>query len=472
MSLKTKDLSIIISYLIVISLFILTLNNSFFWDTIQLGSKHAQYYYKNNFDHILLPNSIDSGHIPAFGMYLCLMWKMFGRNLIVSHLAMLPFVLGSIWQLYKLTRRFIPDKYAGLALLMILSDPTLLSQFTLISPDVILVFFCVLGINSLLQNSKILLSVSIFFLFLTSMRGMMVSFCLLIIDILVNISFSNTAKHNVGSVLKRSLIYLPAFFIFIAFSFYHYIDKGWIGFHENSPWAELFEKVGFTGILFNICILGWRIIDFGRFGIWVVFFILLFKFKMEIFKLKGTRLLTIIFLVFLIFLAVNMIWAKNLLAHRYLLPIYLIFSLLCANILFTQLLTEKFRRLLIVLWMLILISGNFWIYPDKIAKGWDSTLGHLPYYKIRRQALTYLDEQKIDFKNVQSFFPNTGKIDDIDLNNDTRFLTDFNNTGDFVLYSNVFNISDENFDLIKTQYTVIKQFRSGLINMDICKRRY
>jgi hypothetical protein len=470
MFLTRKDLPIVISYLIVFSLFILTLNNSFFWDTIQLGSKHAQYYYKNNFDEILLPNSIDSGHIPAFGMYLSLVWKIFGRNLIVSHLAMLPFVLGIILQLYKLTGRFIPGEYSGLALLMIILDPTLLSQITLISPDVILVFFCVLGMNSLLQNKKILLSVSVFFLFLISMRGMMVSFCLLIIDIFVNLSFSKSSKNNVTIFLRRSLVYLPALSIFIAFSYYHYINKGWIGFHKDSPWAELFEKVGFIGTFYNICILGWRIIDMGRVGIWIVFLILLLKFKMDMLKLKSTRLLISIFLIFLVFLSCNMVWAKNLLAHRYLLPIFLFFSLFCAYILFTLPLSKKFRHLLIIFWIVILISGNFWIYPDKIAKGWDSTLGHLPYYKIRQQALLYLDEQKIDFKTVQSFFPNTGIIDDIDLNNDTRSLTDFNDSGDLVLYSNVFNISDEYFNLIKTQYTVIKHFKCGLIYMDLCKK--
>ena len=470
MIIKKQNIPILLSYLIVATLFSLTLNNGFFWDTIQLGSQHATYYYTNNFSNLLLPNSIDSGHIPTFGMYIAFIWKIFGRNLIVSHLAMVPFILGILWQLNKIVKKFIKNEYAGWAFMLILLDPTLLSQITLVSPDVPLVFFFLLGLNSLLDNKKKALAFSIVFLFLTSMRGMMVSFCLLIIDIICNISFSKSIKEVFFLLLKRSAIYLPALIILISFSYYHYLKTGWIGFHNDSPWAESFENIGFKGILFNIGILGWRIIDFGRIGIWIVFFIMVFKFKANIIKTKETRLLVLIFLVILIFLPINMIWARNLLGHRYLLPIYLSFALLCAHILFTQKMNKKLRLSLIGLWLLLLTTGNFWIYPDKIAKGWDSTLAHLPYYKVRQQALEYLDKQHIDYQNVQSFFPNASVIDDIDLNHDNRKFMDFNNGSDYVVYSNIFNINDEDYNLIKNQYSVIKQFKSGSLYMDICKK--
>ncbi len=468
---SNQQIPVIISYLIVAVLFTLTINNGFFWDTIQLGSKHASYYYSTDFASILLPDSIDSGHIPAFGAYLALLWKIFGRELIVSHLAMLPFVFGIIWQVNRLVKKFIADEYAGWALLLIVLDPTLLSQMTLISPDVPLVFFFLLGLNSLLENRKTLLSLSAAFLFLTSMRGMMVAFCLLIVDIVININFSARFKELSGSILKRSRIYVPALLIFIAFSIWHYLQKGWIGYHDNSPWAELFERVGLKGLIYNIGILGWRITDFGRIGIWIVFLVLLLKFRKDILKTRETRVLLLIFIVILVFLPANMVWAKNLLGHRYLLPVYISFSLLCANILFTQKLNPKLRAALMTFWIVSLVAGNLWVYPDRISKGWDSTLAHLPYYKLRQQAIQYLDEQKIDFAGVQSFFPNIAPIDEIDLNNDKRIFTDFNDCCDYVIYSNVFNINDENYDLVKGKYSVIKQFRSGFLYMDICRKK-
>ena len=53
---------------------------------------------------------------------------------------------------------------------MVLADPTILSQVTLVSPDVPLVFFFLLGTNSLIENKKALLTLSILALFLINTR--------------------------------------------------------------------------------------------------------------------------------------------------------------------------------------------------------------------------------------------------------------------------------------------------------------
>lgn len=230
MTLNTKNnLLFLLSILIVVSLLVLNSKNSFFWDTVQLGASHANYFFTTNFSSILLPDIVDSGHIPAFGAYIALLWKIFGRNLIVSHLGMLPFAIGIVYQLNKLCSKFIDSKYSGIASLLILIDPTLLSQMTLVSPDVPLVFFFLLGMNAVINNRQWIIAFSVFFLFLTSMRGMMVSVCILLLDIYYNVPLKNTVKRTFSLLLKRSLLYLPALLIFILFNSYHYIEKGWIG---------------------------------------------------------------------------------------------------------------------------------------------------------------------------------------------------------------------------------------------------
>ena len=72
-------------------------DNFFFWDTVQLGSIHAQFYFDNNFSFFFLPENIDSGHPPTFGIYIALIWKIFGKSLVTSHFAMLPFLMGIIF---------------------------------------------------------------------------------------------------------------------------------------------------------------------------------------------------------------------------------------------------------------------------------------------------------------------------------------------------------------------------------------
>lgn len=467
--LRKNHFGFILGVVGVLALQLCNLNNNFFWDTSQLGSSHATFFLSTGFSNWMLPDYMDSGHIPVFGFYLGLVWEIFGRTLVVSHLAMVPFALGAVVQLYKLCRKFIPDDYAGIALLLILLDPTLLAQFTLVSPDVPLVFFFFLGTNAVLENKKHVLALSAFLLFLTSMRGMMVVVCLLLLDLYCNVSFKEKNK-IVPALFRRSLLYLPSLLVFVLFNVYHFVQKGWIGYHKDSPWADCFAPVDFKGFLFNIGVYGWRLLDFGRVGIWLVFIFLLIRFGKQIWVSKQTRLLIFFTLSLLVFLPANMLWAKNLLAHRYLIPIYMAFALLTASVLFASYVNQKTKRWLAAVWFILLISGNFWIYPPKIAMGWDSTPAHLPYYKLRDEAILYLEKQHIKFEEVSSFFPNTGAIDILDLNHDPRGFGFFDPNSPYVFYSNIYNVDDAVYDTIMAHYQPIKTFRNKGIYITIYKK--
>lgn len=58
------------TYLFFFILLLATVKYPFFWDTVQLASKHAHFFYETDFHSIILPNEIDSGHIPTLGIYL------------------------------------------------------------------------------------------------------------------------------------------------------------------------------------------------------------------------------------------------------------------------------------------------------------------------------------------------------------------------------------------------------------------
>ena len=463
-----KRLSVI-SLLLPIILFLLTIHYSFFWDTVQLASKHASYYFGSGFSSLLLPDNLDSGHIPAFGIYLAGVWKLFGRTLLVSHFAMLPFAIGIVWQVQRLIKYYFDGTNVGWAALLILLDPTLLAQITLVSPDIVLVFFFLVAWNSIIRNKRLVLSLAILGLFLISMRGMMVAFVLLIVDLYYNIPFKQDRKEVFNNLLKRSTIYLPALFLFIIYSIYHYSTKSWVGFHLSSPWADSFAAVGITGVIKNIGILAWRIIDFGRIGLWLIFGILYFKYHKHIFKDQHTRDLAFVFLCFLIILPLNMIWAEGLLAHRYLMPIYLCFAILVAKVLFSPYVIGRLRSILLILWIAFLTTGHLWVYPPKISQGWDSSLAYLPYNKLRHQAIQYLDNENINFDQVSSFFPNANTLDDIDLNGDMRSFTKFTPGAEYVFYSNVNNVSDEVYTSLLEDYDLVKEYREWRVYVHIYK---
>lgn len=467
----TDKIILFLSPAILITLWAISSQNSFFWDTVQLGSRHAGFFYDNNFSSIILPDEIDSGHIPAFGCYIALLWKLFGKTLFVSHLAILPFVIGIFWQTYVLVKKFIPKEYTSISTLLVLLTPTLLGQITLVSPDVPMAFLFLLGVNSVLHNKKIQLSIAITFLFLISMRGMMVSVCLFFLDVSVNGLLSKNATVLFKNLLKRSPIYIPAILIFVAFNGYHYAVKGWIGYHADSPWASAFERVDFSGFLKNVAVLVWRLFDYGKIGIFFVAFTLLLKYRKQNFTQKKTTTLLTFLGILTLFLTANMLWAKNLSAHRYLLPVFVILSLSVAHLLFLGHVKKSLRKGLIVLWLLSILSGNFWVYPPRISQGWDATIAHLPYYELRKNAIAYLDKNGIEINNVASFFPNLARFKYIDLTDDTRSFQRFEYLHEYVLYSNVYNISDEHLQRINQDYELVKEFTKHRVYIKIYTKK-
>ena len=347
--------------------------NIFFWDTVQLSAEHASFFYDNNLKLGLLPDEYDSGHIPTFGYLLAVLWKLFGKTLIVSHFYILPFAIGIVWQLSQILSQFIAKRFLFWAMLLVLMDTTFLSQISLVSPDIPLLFFFLLALNSIFKNKRIYLSIAISSLFLISMRGMILTVPLFLFDIIINGNFSfQKIKQSIFQIIKLGVSYLPAAIIFIGFNWIHYQEKGWFGYHENSPWAVFFEKVDLNGALKNFVIFGWRIMDFGRVLLWFVFVIILYKMYRSKLKVDfNLKRLFYLFGLIIVFLSIPAIIYYDLKGHRYFMPIYFSFTFLVAYLLFSKVDNKRIRNVLLVILILGLFSGNFclmisaWIVTPK-----------------------------------------------------------------------------------------------------------
>jgi len=220
-------------------------DHAFFWDTVQLASRHAHWYFDNNFRYFFPPESFDSGHPPLFGMLLASMWKIFGKSLWVSHFTMLPFLFGCFFFLNYLGEYFLGKGKSGYLLLLVAVDPFFIGQSILVSPDILLVFAWLMGLWSILKNRKVTLILSTIFLAAISMRGMMVVFSLFLFEVFRLYD----QKFTRNSFLKIFLYYLPSGIFSLIFLYFHYKHTGWIGYHEASPWAPTFEKVSATSSL-------------------------------------------------------------------------------------------------------------------------------------------------------------------------------------------------------------------------------
>lgn len=445
-------------YCSVLILFFFNIDNGFFWDGVQLGSRHAHYYLETNFSNLILPSNIDSGHVPAFGIYLALIWKYIGKSIVISHLAVLPFIIGIIYQLNATLEFFVPKKHAVLASFLVLLNSTLLSQLTMVMPDILLVFFFLWALNSIIVNNYKILPLIIVFLFLTSMRGMMISFCLMLFDFYLNIDFTTKKTNVFKKVISRGFIYLPALCIFILFSIYHYNQTGWVGYHKDSPWSVNFEKTNALGFLINILKLGLRQIEFGKIGFWIVAFILVVKNHKTMIRNKATVNIIILYLLFILVFPLNMLWAKSLLNSRYMIPSYILFSILTVHLLFTYPVKKYQKTSYIIIIVLAFLIGGVNVYKKSYNQTWDSTLAHLPYFKLRHSAIEYLKSEDIKLEDVGTFFPNIASLEMIDLNGDISEFKEFDGSNNYVLCSNIYYNNDKL--ILGRAYKLIKRIEN------------
>jgi len=358
----------------------------FFWDTVQLASKHASWFYVQNLKTIFLPNNMDSGHIPIFGYYLAVLWKLFGKNLIISHLSMLPFIWLTAFYSFKVAKR-VTSGYKKYPLsILIIIEPTYLAQSTLVSPDVWLVAFFMMHLWAILSHRLKLRWLSAIFLAVISLRGIMVLAAFELFLLLQNRA-SNYFKKQIWAIL-------PALSIWLSYQIAHFFYFQWIGWHNTSPWAESFSLVSIADILYNSGIFIWRLIDFGRLSLWLIILALLPYALFNKKKCKLTKSLFILLLIVSISLLSFTLPFKGLMGHRYFIPIYII------ALIFTVHLIDRFvtNKLIQILFFLILfssfIAGHFIVYPPKIAQGWDASLAYFPFIKQEKKLEEFLKEKR------------------------------------------------------------------------------
>lgn len=459
-------------------------NDPFFWDSIQLGSKHAHFFYENGLRWLPLPEQIDSGHPPVFGYYLACIWTFLGKTLPLSHMAMLPFLIGIVLMLYRLGRRFGGESLAFWLLPLVLLDPVMAGQSVMISPDVVLACGFLCAVEGLSGNNRRLAGVGIFLLCMISVRGMMTAGALAAWTGLTGFvlpawrSKAGVASlaRNLGLfVLHRAPVFLPGFAFAGWFLWWHHQVTGWTGLHPASPWAPTFEPARGIALLRNALIIGWRWLDFGRVFEWLLLFVLLWK--SGLLKKKPVADLAVLLVCLVIFLSPSTLLFVNVSAHRYALP-----GFLALHLLFFQSFVQFFRtrpRLLgarpvlpVAILVVCFALGNLWIYPRGVAMGWDATLSHLPFHRLRREATAYLEARNIDFADVGSTFPNLNSGELMMLDGDQRRFSD----KDFVqnryfMASNIFNdLSDSDFRILESEWVLEKKWQQAGVWIELYRK--
>ena len=297
------------------------------------------------------------------------------------------------------------------------------------------------------------------------MRGMMLSLGMFIIDA---IFYSQNNGKIKDFVRNNILIYIFAAVPSILFIAWRLLDKGWLISNPYEAWGNSTSFDSANDFIKNICwnllIIGHRYVDFGRIiPITLIIFTLFFKREFFTQKLKGLLVISLFSVSVVLLISIGI---KNTINHR-----YLIISFIALDLLSFLLVSQyKHRIALYTLLFVSMFSGSFYIYPDRISEMRDSTMAHYPYWNLRRQALKYMEEHNISIERTATFFPNCS-IDEVDLNNDRRKFQSFDSNNDYVFFSNVLVIYDDEYNSVINDYVLVKQFKENGIRVEIRKRK-
>ncbi len=414
-------------------------HDPFFWDTVQLGSKHAHFFFDNGLRWQVLPGTIDSGHPPLLGYYLACCWRLFGKTLAVSHWAMWPYLFGAIFFAFRIGRVWASPTLAAGFVLLSASDPVFATQASLISPDLVLISFFLCALYGIWSGNKWLVAVGVLGLCLISMRGMMTGAALLTWSVLRGWQYF---RRKPVELFRQTLPFFPGFLAAFAFHYWHFLQAGWIGYHAGSPWAEAFERSDGAGLFRNAAVLVWRWLDFGRIAEWGVLGLLLLQYRKGLIGGPPGEVVLLAVIITIV-LSPSALLYDNLSAHRYFLPAFTSLHLL----LFVWIasgLTDRIKRVLLLsTCCAVLACGHFWIYPRGISMDWDCTLAHRSYHTLRADMLSYLAARDIRVGSVGSAFPNLATGEEMLLNGDTTAFAPLDiERQRYVLTSNVFNDID------------------------------
>ncbi len=417
---------------IITAYFIYGLRLPFFYDMEYIASV-ADYIYKHDFQSIINPLN-DNGTPPLYSIYIASLWKIFGKSLWVAHLGILPFFVGLLYQFYQFSLRFISKRFALVALILLIVDPSFSTQFLLMGYDIIIVFLFLWALNSIYTNKLTPLIISTVLIPLLNLRGFSIVVSLFMIDIYIN------HRYRIGSLLYGIIRYLPSAIILILWLGYHYNIQHW---YAVSPANTAIHHINSSlWILKNTFFEAFAFISNGRVFILIAILLLLLLNKNNLSKDKRVIQLVIVASLSIIPFILIFTPMQYPMGPRYFMIIYPLMYLF-----FVLLLEEsniKHRIALLLITISLLFASNIWTNPYPYSNSWDSSLKVISYLNNQNQLLRYAKENNWHCETVLSTFPlHKSLANNYVTNNKSICFKEYNGKaiqkGDYILYSNIYN---------------------------------
>lgn len=452
----------------------ITLNNCYFWDNIQQISTEAHWFYWTDFRSLIIsPNTVDGitatgYHPPLMGLMTALLWKILGYKLWVSHVFIVLWSVILFYNVWKLVKHFIDARFKGIVFAIILLESTVLTQFSVASPDFILLTAFVIAVRAILERKKLLLALGIFFLCAINMRGVFAGIIVFVAHNYYEYLLSDRML-RIKTFFQTLLPYIPTILILSLYYVFYFLKNGW--FIDNTESYHYAFPVSVSVVIKHAAEFVLRTMENGRFIVWLIGFYALFKiFKTKQIQNASLQFILVTFLLLLGMYVLFIFITQMPFGSRYFMPQFLLLTLIAAHFIVHSKMKRKY--LIFSLILFFELTGHFWIYPDKIAKPWDATLAHIPFYELRKECLEYIDSQNINYEDVAGGFCIYGDRRIIELQDLKQVISSNPKNRKYFIHSNISNNEDSFVAELKDnkKWQSIKHFRKGWVYITLYSR--
>ncbi len=492
-----KNISLCVTFIAAFSVSYIFRNDIFMWDNITTCAATSSYFFYNGWHIFSMGNFLDIGHPPTMSLYYATVWKLFGRNLIVSHFAQMPFLWLLLQQLFLIGDKLFSGAkkivFIAASFILVFADTTFLSQVGQVGFEIPSVALWLLAVNLLWKRyagnyQKInalffFFTLCIVFIPLIHLRGLALTISLFVAEAFFQFQNIKNNWKKIGFIL---IPYLISATIFCIWLWFHFTNVGYLFSDAKSSWGA--ANMGIADMqraIYNSFLVLMRWLDNGRILMCLAMFLAAFFFVSK-FKNEEKSFAKFIFLIFIsasFCLSLNFVVMTKYVCHRYFLPSIIMMPMLIVYFISEIKFLKSFFVKIIFLAILFdaAIAGNFIFYFERYSIGWDSTLAHLPYQDLRAKAIRFADENKIPALECGSRFPfdvadsliylkqnSTQKPPWQTSSMNASNLTDFN----FVLYSNVCtSFTDEQNQILQQHYQVIKEWKNVKVEVKFFEKK-
>jgi hypothetical protein len=458
-------------------LFIYSFQFCYFWDVIQQVAKESCWFYKTDFSAGLLIHPLPGleitptgYHPPLISIITAVLWKIFGYEQGVSHAFTLFWAILLIYNSWKVLSFFIPEKWAGWSLLIILLESTVVTQFVIVSPDFIMLTAFVISLRAIFQQKPGWLAIGLIFLCGVNMRGIFMGVLLFVSHFYYDFYAINRKKYTVKKCLQFLLPYLPVFLLLLTYFLYYFSNNEWFFADEEGPYSEHYRlPANIAMIIKHLAELGLRLLENGRFVIWLLAAYAVFAMVKNKLKLSNEEKMLGLFFVLITGLYLLFVFITRMpFSSRYFMVHTFVLTLLVLRFLANSRNNKKIKKTFTVV-LFFTVTGHCWIYPEKTAQCWESTLLHTSYYELRKECFDYIDDNQMDYKDLSAGFCLYGNRGYIELKNEGKTVKFLDLDTKYFIYSNISNLEDEMVNELKdtTRWAPVKSFRKGCIFITI-----